>query len=62
MNWLTQYIVGRELDKMLRENPEKVIRGFIKKYLPEKYLSTRPSSNGHKAYRKTKRSNGAAII
>jgi len=51
MNWLTQYLI----DKAIKENPEKVIKMLIKKYLPGRHLSTNPN-------RKTKRANGPAII
>lgn len=51
MNWLEQYIIR----KALKKNPERFIKMLIKKYLPERYLSTRP-------IRKTKRTQGPAII
>ena len=51
MNWLTQ----RLIDKALRENPEKVIKGLIKKYLKGYHLASNP-------IRKTKRTQGPAII
>ena len=39
MNWLTQYLI----DKAIKENPEKVIKMLIKKYLPGRHLSTNPN-------------------
>lgn len=51
MNWLEQYFIR----KALKENPEKVIKMLIKKYLKGYHLASNP-------VRKEKRSKGDAII
>lgn len=51
MTWLEQYFIR----KALKENPEKVIKMLIKKYLKGYDLASNPN-------RKTERVNGPAII
>jgi len=51
LNALTQYLI----DKVIKENPEKFIKHLIRKYLVGYHLASNP-------IRKSKRSNGAAII
>jgi hypothetical protein len=51
MNWLSKILI----DRIIRKNPEKIIRMLIQQYLPGRHLSTNPN-------RKTKRSHGPAIL